>query len=61
MLGIQGPSVSQASTPPQPRPGYTVNAPLLPIDENIWILIAIGIILGAYFIYKRNCSINKAS
>lgn len=58
MLGMQGPT---RSTPPQPRPGNTVNGPQLPIDENIWVLIAIGVIFGVYFIYTRNRSINKAS
>lgn len=59
MLGLQSPS---GSTPPPPaRPGNTVNGPNLPIDDNIWVLIAIGVIVGIYFIYTRNRAINKAS
>lgn len=59
MLGLQSPS---GSTPPPPaRPGNTVNGVQMPIDDNIWVLIAIGVIVGIYFIYTRNRAINKAS
>ncbi len=59
LLGIQGPSGSGG--PPPPRPGHVVNAPQLPIDENIWILIAVGLLFGVYMIYKRNRATNKVS
>lgn len=61
ILGMQGPSGSEA--PPQPRPGYVVHGPQdpVPIDDNIWVLIAIGVFFGIYMIYKRNLSTNKAS
>ena len=59
ILGIQAPSGSGG--PPQPRPGYVPNGGQLPIDENIWVLIVVGILFGIYVIYKRNHSTNKAS
>ena len=59
MLGIQGPSGSGG--PPTPKPGYVEDAQQLPIDENIWILIAIGVLFGIYMIYRRNRSMNKVS
>lgn len=59
MLGVQGPSGSNG--PPPPRPGHVVNAPQLPIDENIWILIGIGVLLGIYIIYRRGLSTSKVS
>ncbi len=33
----------------------------LPIDENIWILLVVGILFGIYILYKRNQATNKAS
>ena len=57
-LVIQSP---QAKGPPPPRPGYVINAPQIPIDESIWILIAVGVVFGIYMVYKRNRSTNKAS
>lgn len=46
--------------PPQPRPPY---APLaeLPINDNIWILVAIGLITGVHFAIRRLRTTNKAS
>jgi hypothetical protein len=35
------------ATPPPPPPG-------LPIDENIFILFSLAILLGIYIIYKNN-------
>jgi len=59
MLAIQSASGTQG--PPPPVRGGT-RGPQLPIDDNIWILLAMGIFLGIYIIYKRNrSSINKAS
>jgi hypothetical protein len=52
----------QSQGPPPPAGGTGSRGPHLPIDENIWILLAMGIFLGIYIIYKRNrSSINKAS
>ena len=59
MLGIQGPSGSGG--PPIPKPGLGEENSQLPIDENIWILIAVAILLGIYMIYRRNRSTNKVS
>lgn len=57
-LIIQSP---QAKGPPPPRPGYTINAPQLPIDESIWVLLAFGIIFGVCMVYRRNQITNKAA
>lgn len=46
--------------PPPPDPGGT-RGPQLPIDENSWILIVFGIILGVYVLYRRKYTTNKAS
>ncbi len=57
MLVIQTASGGQGPPPPSQNRG-----PQLPIDENIWILLIIGVLFGIYIIYKRNrSSINKAS
>lgn len=56
------PGGSDSSTPPPPSGGdYVPNAPGLPIDENIWLLVAMGILLGVYIIYKKSRSTNKVS
>jgi hypothetical protein len=39
------------SAPPQPRPGPT--PPELPIDDNLIILLMLGICLGVYYFYKK--------
>ncbi len=33
----------------------------LPIDDNIWILLTVGLVFGICIIYKRNQATNKAS
>lgn len=46
--------------PPQPQPEFvTNNAPGLPIDGELWILILLGLLLGIYLIKKNYYSINK--
>ena len=59
MLVIQTASGSQG--PPAPSRGGGTRGPLLPIDENIWVMITIGVIFGIYVIYRRIQSINKAA
>lgn len=60
MLVIQTASGSQG--PPAPSRGGGTRGSQLPIDENIWILLAIAIIFGIYVVYRRNRSaINKAA
>ncbi len=46
--------------PPPPAPNDT-RGPHLPIDEHIWILLAIGLIFGSYIVFNRYKAINKAS
>lgn len=60
MLGMQG---SGLEGPPPPNPGYVINGPQdpVPIDDDIWVLIAVGIILGIYMVYRRIKSTDKAS
>lgn len=57
VLVLQGPTVG----PPPPGGGYETNGGQLPIDENIWVLIAVGILFGIYIAYKRRITANKAS
>jgi hypothetical protein len=45
--------------PPSPGTGGT-NGPRLPIDDNIWILVVLGLVFGVYMIYKRSQATNKA-
>ena len=45
-----GQSLSGKSGPPPPSNNRT---PQLPIDENIVVLIVLGLILGGYVIYKN--------
>lgn len=61
LLGLQGPSGTDA--PPPPRPGYVVYGPQdpVPIDDHIWVLLAVGVLFGIYMAYKRNFPTNKAS
>ena len=56
MLAIQSASAGQGPPPPSQNRG-----PQLPIDDNIWILLVAGVLFGAYILFKRNRSINKAS
>lgn len=46
-----GQSHNGSSGPPPPS---GTRGPLLPIDENILILILIGLAFGAYVIYKKS-------
>ncbi|MBK5213225.1 MAG: hypothetical protein JJE55_06155 [Flavobacteriaceae bacterium] len=59
LLAIQVASGTQGPPPPAGKGG--TRAPGTPIDENIWILLAIGILFGLYILYKRNRATNKAS
>ena len=61
VIGLAVQSGSKSPAPPQPRPGYVVNAPQLPIDDNIWVLIAMGVLLGIFVAYKKYQTTNKAS
>lgn len=58
ILAYQVASFAQGPPPPNPdgrRP------PQGPIDENIWILIVIGILFGIYMAYKKSRATNKVS
>lgn len=56
MLAVQTASGDQGPPPPSQNRG-----PQLPIDDNLWILIAVGALLGIYVIYRRNKSTSRAS
>lgn len=60
-LVLQAVGSGGANPPPPSRPGYEVNSPELSIDENIWLLLSIGILFGAYIMYKRSRTTNKVS
>jgi len=55
-LAVQATSSKQGPPPPSQNRG-----PLFPLDDNIWILIVVGIVFGVYIIYKRKYTTNKAS
>ena len=59
-LGTSTSMLAQRSTagsgPPSPT---SQRGPELPIDDNIYILICIGLILGCYVIYKNMQAKNK--
>ncbi|WP_214111965.1 hypothetical protein [Aequorivita echinoideorum] len=47
------------AAPPPPDEQYEVDAPQFPIDDSIWILMVLGLLLGIYFIYKHSQSTNS--
>jgi len=55
---LQAASDIQGPPPPAKKGARGVEAP---IDDNIWILLILGVIFGVYVIYKRYHAINKAS
>ena len=56
---VFGASLQTINEPPPPTSQRTPG-PELPIDENIYILVALAIILGVYVAYKRHKAIQKA-
>jgi len=46
---------------PEPPSQNKPMAPQLPIDDNIWILIIVGLLFGVYILYKTSQATNKAS
>tara|TARA_B100000795_G_C22509125_1_gene327043 strand:+ start:179 stop:403 length:225 start_codon:yes stop_codon:yes gene_type:complete len=50
-ISLLGQSPSGSSGPPPPSNN---RGPELPIDENILILVALGLIFGMYVIYKKS-------
>ena len=56
MIALQTASGDQGPPPPSQNRG-----PQLPINDNLWILLVVGILFGVYIIYKRKQSISKAS
>lgn len=59
MFAIQAASGTQG--PPPPARGDDPEGPHLPLDDNIWILLVVGILFGVYILYRRNRAINKAA
>lgn len=52
-----GQSLAEKSGPPPPNEGGgTMNGPQLPIDDNILILLGLGLALGIYFLIKKHRS-----
>lgn len=56
MLAVQTASSDQGPPAPSQNRG-----PQLPIDDNLWILIFVGLLFGIYVIYRKTKSISKAS
>jgi hypothetical protein len=56
---VQTASGSQGPPPPANRGG--TRGAQLPIDDNIWLLIVLGVLFGIYIIYRRNQATNKAA
>lgn len=54
-------AVTDNQGPPPPANNGDPEGPQLPIDDNIWILIILGLLFGVYVIFKRNQAINKAA
>ncbi|WP_347373585.1 hypothetical protein [Aequorivita sp. Q41] len=52
-------ATSDNSGPPPPpdqnRP------PLVPIDDNLWVILVIGLVFGVYIAYKKMQAIHKAA
>jgi len=62
-LVLQSSSSGSQNPPPPSEPGNVIHGPGLevPIDDNIWILLVLGILFGIYMVYKKSRSINKES
>jgi hypothetical protein len=56
LLAVQ--SVSNNQGPPPPDGGGTINGPQAPIDDYLWVVLAIGLIYGIYIAYKRSRTTN---
>lgn len=46
---------------PPPNTNPPPPGPQLPIDDNMWILLIVGLLFGIYVVYRKNRAINKAS
>lgn len=49
---VYGVAIAQQKAPPPPQ--RTPPPPGLPIDEGLFLVIIIGIVLGVYFILRKN-------
>ncbi|MCG2429700.1 hypothetical protein [Aequorivita xiaoshiensis] len=54
-------SVTETQGPPPPARDGDPEGPQLPIDDNLWILLAVGLMFGIYILYKRNQVMNRAA
>ncbi len=54
-----GAPLQAVNEPPEPTSERTPG-PELPIDDNIYILVAVAIILGIYVAYRRHKATQKA-
>lgn len=62
-LVFQSDSSGSQNPPPPGGPGNVIHGPglELPIDDNIWVLVTLGILLGIYVFYKNSQSIDRVS
>lgn len=49
---VYGVAIAQQKAPPPPQ--RTPPPPGLPIDEGLFLVLFIGIVLGVYFILRKN-------
>lgn len=56
-------SIAQSKQPPVPNPDRTPGPPIdasMPIDDNLIVLLIAGLLLGVYYVYKKNIFKKKA-
>lgn len=51
--GPPEPTLSSQSEPSIPPPGLPV-----PIDDHIWLLLIMGLVLGVYFLVKKKITVS---
>lgn len=61
VAGMAAPIYAQETPPPEPESeGITPPPPglQLPIDDHIWVLLVMGLMLGVYFLIKKKTTVS---